>query len=119
MKLEAVEPQLLQSNSSSPGAVAKLEAAQPAVTTSLLFDPYVTRHALAEPAFPLDSDETTSAAAFPQAAAVLVGQSHHDHLLDALSVAKRTGATIDGSATSCAIASSGGLARWQCVASRP
>ncbi|MFM2153990.1 MAG: hypothetical protein RL199_2425, partial [Pseudomonadota bacterium] len=70
--------------------------------TTLLVDPYVTRHSYAELARPVDSDTATVEALFPKADAVLVGHAHHDHLADVPALAARTGATVYGSSSTCA-----------------
>jgi L-ascorbate metabolism protein UlaG (beta-lactamase superfamily) len=100
-------------------AGVRLEAVPPegtaAGTATVLIDPYVTRHALAELAFPIDVDTDTAARAFPVAQAIFIGQGHHDHLGDAPFLANRTGATLYGSRTTCALAQGLGLARERCV----
>jgi L-ascorbate metabolism protein UlaG (beta-lactamase superfamily) len=86
----------------------------PPEVTTLLVDPYVTRHAAAELAFPLDVDEAGALAAFPRADAIFVGHSHHDHLSDAIFLAKSLGAALFGSSTSCALALAQGLPPERC-----
>lgn len=86
----------------------------PPLVTTILVDPYVTRHAPAELAFPLDVDETTAIKAFPRADAIFVGHSHHDHLSDAIYLARTLGASLYGSPTSCALAIAQGLERDRC-----
>ncbi|MCY1022285.1 MBL fold metallo-hydrolase [Pyxidicoccus sp. MSG2] len=82
---------------------------------TLLVDPYVTRHSYPELAlFPVDADAATLARAFPRADIILVGHSHHDHLGDVPEVARRTGATVVGTETTCALAVQMGLPPAQC-----
>lgn len=122
-----VAPELLQRAAEpppGPGLFAtwtgvaglRLEHVAPEKTTTLLFDPYVTRQSFAQLALPLGSDEATALRAFPTAAALFVGHSHHDHLADAIPLALRTGATIYGSATTCMIARAGGVPASKCMA---
>src|SRR5213075_3140263 len=62
-----------------------------AAGTIVITDPYLSRPA--DPDAPLVPDAAAIAAHTPpHADLVLVGHSHHDHLLDAPSVARRTGA---------------------------
>jgi len=75
---------------------------------SLLIDPYFSRiedeHPIALP------DEAAIARYAPaHADAILVGHSHHDHLLDVPSIAKRTGATVVGSESTLNVARAAGV----------
>jgi len=128
-KRPLVAPQLLALAATPPDRTAdalhvtwtgvagvRVEAAGPSLDEVLLIDPYVTRHSIPELLTPLDVDVATVHAAFPRANAILVGHSHHDHLLDAIEVAKHTGAVLHGSASSCAIAAGLGLANEKCRA---
>jgi L-ascorbate metabolism protein UlaG (beta-lactamase superfamily) len=75
---------------------------------TVLADPYFSRPADFDA--PLVPDEAAIAAhAPPRADLVFVGHSHHDHLLDAPTVALRTGAQILGSATTAHVARASGV----------
>jgi L-ascorbate metabolism protein UlaG (beta-lactamase superfamily) len=75
--------------------------------TTIVADPYFSRPDLEKPLVP---DEAAIAAHSPeQADLVIVGHSHFDHLLDAPSVAKRTGAELMGSATTAHVARASGV----------
>jgi L-ascorbate metabolism protein UlaG (beta-lactamase superfamily) len=69
--------------------------------TTLLIDPYMTRHSYAELVRPVDSDTATVQALLPRADALFVGHAHHDHLGDVPALAARTGAKVHGSASAC------------------
>jgi L-ascorbate metabolism protein UlaG (beta-lactamase superfamily) len=74
----------------------------------ILADPYFSRPADADA--PIAPDPAAIAAhAPPHADLVLVGHSHHDHLLDAPAVALRTGAQLLGSATTAHVARASGV----------
>jgi L-ascorbate metabolism protein UlaG (beta-lactamase superfamily) len=98
----------------APGAIAltylgvagwQLEAAGRVI----LADPYVSRPA--DPEAPLVPDAAAIAARTPaRADLVLVGHSHHDHLLDAPAVAQRSGAVLLGSASTTRVGRASGLA---------
>jgi L-ascorbate metabolism protein UlaG (beta-lactamase superfamily) len=64
--------------------------------TTLLFDPYFSRPALADDAKIVSDEKAVATRVPPHAELVLVGHSHVDHLLDAPSVARLTGAQIMG-----------------------
>jgi len=75
--------------------------------TTLLADPYFSRPALDGP---IASDAAAVAARSPvRAAAIVVGHSHVDHLLDAPAVAKRTGAQLIGSESTIRVARASGV----------
>ncbi|HEU4727422.1 MAG TPA: MBL fold metallo-hydrolase [Kofleriaceae bacterium] len=75
----------------------------------LLADPYLSRPV--DPSAPLVPDVAAIAARTPtRADLVFVGHSHHDHLLDAPSVALRTGAMLLGSASTTRVGRASGLA---------
>ena len=85
-------------------------------TTALLLDPFVSRPSLARVAFarplPVDEariDQWMKMPGVERTAAVLVSHSHYDHLMDAPSFARRTGATLVGSASTSAVGRSVGL----------
>ena len=66
-------------------------------STTLLVDPYFSRPEIESEA-PISSDLAAVRAHAPaQAAAILIGHSHADHLLDAPAVARLTGAELIGS----------------------
>ncbi len=70
---------------------------------TILADPYFSRPA--DLGAPIVPDTAAIAARSPaRADLIVVGHSHHDHLLDAPSVALRTGATLLGSATTAHVA---------------
>lgn len=74
---------------------------------TIVADPYFSRPDLSKPLVP---DEAVIAERSPaRADLVIVGHSHFDHLLDAPSVAKRTGAEIMGSATTAHVARASGV----------
>jgi L-ascorbate metabolism protein UlaG (beta-lactamase superfamily) len=75
---------------------------------SIVADPYFSRPALDKPLVPDDAAIAQRSPA--RADLVIVGHSHFDHLLDAPSVAKRTGAEIMGSATTAHVARASGVA---------
>lgn len=80
---------------------------------TILIDPYLSRPALDGP---MVSDPAAIAAHVPaKVDAILIGHSHVDHLLDAPTIARTTGATLIGSATTTAIARGGGVADAQLV----
>ncbi len=93
----------------------RLEHVEQSNTTTVLLDPYVTRHSVPELALPLQSDLDTATRAFPKADAIFVGHSHHDHLFDAIPMAIRTGARLFGSASTAAVAKAGGVPEPKCV----
>jgi len=80
---------------------------------TLLIDPFVSRPPLwrVVTGRPLAHDENEIARSFPRADIILIGHSHFDHLMDAPSIARRTGAVIAGSPTTCFIAESMGIGR--------
>jgi L-ascorbate metabolism protein UlaG (beta-lactamase superfamily) len=74
----------------------------------LITDPYLSRPA--DPSAPLVPDAAAIAAHTPaRADLVLVGHSHHDHLLDAPAVALRTGAVLLGSLSTTRVGRASGL----------
>jgi L-ascorbate metabolism protein UlaG (beta-lactamase superfamily) len=79
--------------------------------TTVLVDPYVSRHRLRQVATRrLEPDEGAIARWIPEKVdAILCGHSHYDHLLDAPRIAKKTGAKLVGSATTCAFARAEGV----------
>jgi L-ascorbate metabolism protein UlaG (beta-lactamase superfamily) len=75
----------------------------------ILADPYLSRPA--DPKLPLVPDDAAIAAHTPaRADLVIVGHSHYDHLLDAPSVALRTGAQLLGSASTTRVGRASGVA---------
>jgi len=77
----------------------------------VLIDPYLTRAALSELAFPLSPSQHALQARLPaHLDAVVCGHSHFDHLLDAPLAAALTRALLIGSASSAAFARASGLA---------
>ncbi|MFT3928325.1 MAG: MBL fold metallo-hydrolase [Myxococcales bacterium] len=63
---------------------------------TLVLDPYVTRVPLHRLWRPLQSDEALVARVIPKADDVLVGHAHYDHVLDAPTLCRRTGARLIG-----------------------
>ncbi len=64
---------------------------------TLVLDPYVSRLPLHKLWRPLAPDESVIARVIPRADDVLVGHAHFDHILDAPSLCRRTGARLIGS----------------------
>ncbi len=86
-------------------------------TTTLLFDPFLTRPSvLATAALPLRSTPDAWWSFIPKKVdALLLGHSHYDHLMDAPAIARRTGAKIVGSRTTAAFARAEGVPAEQIV----
>lgn len=84
---------------------------------TLLIDPFVSRPSLFEVAASgLTSNERVIEARIPKRVdAILCGHSHFDHLLDAPFIAKKTGAKIVGSKTTCSFALASGVPRDQII----
>jgi L-ascorbate metabolism protein UlaG (beta-lactamase superfamily) len=83
-------------------------------TTTVLIDPFVTRPGFFRLLRPLVPDEAQIAARLPaKVDAVLCGHSHYDHLLDAPTIARRTGAKLCGSASTTAFGRASGVAESQ------
>ncbi len=81
-----------------------------AADTTLLVDPYFSRPTLADDA-PAQVDEQAVAQHVPKRAAlVMVGHSHVDHLLDAPTVARLTGAQLMGTPSTAHYGRASGLA---------
>ncbi len=85
--------------------------------TTILIDPYVSRHRLGQVATRrLEPNDEAIARWIPnEVDAILCGHSHYDHLLDAPRIAKKTGAKLVGSRTTCAFARAEGVADDQLV----
>jgi L-ascorbate metabolism protein UlaG (beta-lactamase superfamily) len=82
--------------------------------TTLVLDPALNRYTLAELATgPVTPDAELSAALVPEADYILVNHAHHDHSVDMPEIALRTGATVIGSPSTCALARSRGVPRDQ------
>ena len=78
--------------------------------TNIILDPFVTRPGLMSTAFRrLVPNEARIESVFPRADAVLVGHSHHDHILDAPHICKTTGATFVGSQDAAYVAQAAGV----------
>lgn len=73
-------------------------------TTTLLIDPFVSRHGFVDLATrPLAADLGAIERHLPaRVDAILCGHSHYDHVADAPAIAKLTGATLIGSPSTCA-----------------
>ena len=78
---------------------------------TMLLDPFLTRPSLLRTATTrLVPDEAEIARRVPSKVdAILCGHSHYDHLLDAPLIARRTGAMLVGSHTTCAFARASGV----------
>ncbi len=85
--------------------------------TTVLVDPYVSRHRLRRLATrTIEPDDAAIAKWIPKKVdAILCGHSHFDHLLDAPRIALKTGAKLVGSATTCAFARASGVSESQLV----
>jgi L-ascorbate metabolism protein UlaG (beta-lactamase superfamily) len=85
-------------------------------TTTLLIDPFVTRPSIFGLRKRIVSDDAVIARHVPlRATAVLCGHSHYDHVADAPRIARRTGAQLVGSASTCAWGRAEGLDESQLV----
>ena len=81
-----------------------------AMQTRIILDPFVTRPGLMRTLLGrLVPNEALIEQVFPRADGVLVGHSHHDHILDAPMVARKTGAKFVGSRDSANVAIAAGL----------
>ncbi|MNS27070.1 metal-dependent hydrolase [compost metagenome] len=79
-------------------------------TTSILIDPHFSRHNLVKLlAGPLSPDLERIKQHLPKSQAVFVGHSHHDHMVDAPTVAKLLGAPLYGSEDTSRVALGEGL----------
>ena len=85
--------------------------------TTVLVDPYVSRHGLRQVAGKrLEPDDEAIARWIPKKVdAILCGHSHYDHLLDAPRIARKTGARLVGSASTCAFGRAEGVPESQLV----
>jgi L-ascorbate metabolism protein UlaG (beta-lactamase superfamily) len=78
--------------------------------TTIILDPYVTRPGILRTLLGrLVPNEPLIREVFPKADGVLVGHSHHDHILDAPFVAQSTGAKFVGSKDAANVAIAAGL----------
>jgi L-ascorbate metabolism protein UlaG (beta-lactamase superfamily) len=89
--------------------------------TTVLLDPFLTRPSLLRTAtMPLEPTPDRWYQRIPaKVDAVLVGHSHYDHLMDAPIIARLTGATIVGSASTAAFARAAGVAEDRIVVVPP
>ena len=84
--------------------------------TTLLIDPFLTRPSLGRLWRPLCPDAAAIRARLPaRVDAIVCGHSHFDHLLDAPTIARLTGARLVGSRTTCNFARAGGVPEAQLV----
>jgi hypothetical protein len=80
--------------------------------TTLLIDPYLTRQSLLELLLGrVRVDEPTLGELLPEADAIFIGHAHYDHVADAPAIARRTGAVIAGTRTTCHVARALGAER--------
>lgn len=85
-------------------------------TTTVLVDPYLTRKPLLALPFVHEPDERAIFTAIPpRVDAIVCGHSHYDHVADAPRIAKRTGAVLIGSESTCAWGAAEGLDESQLV----
>ena len=83
---------------------------------TVVIDPYVSRPGLRATGFaPLVPDAALISELIPVADEVLVGHSHHDHVLDAPKLCEQTGARFIGSVDACNVARAAGLPEGQLV----
>ena len=83
---------------------------------TLVLDPFLSRPGLLRTAFaPLVPDEARIRREIPQAHEVLVGHSHHDHVLDAPTLCHQTGARLVGSSDTIHVGRAAGLPEAQLV----
>lgn len=86
---------------------------------TLVLDPFLTRPGpLATGLRRLKPDAARIAREIPRAHEVLVGHAHHDHILDAPELCRRTGARFLGSPDACNVARAAGLPEAQLVETR-
>jgi L-ascorbate metabolism protein UlaG (beta-lactamase superfamily) len=83
---------------------------------TLLIDPFLTRPSPRQLLSPLVPDEAAVRARVPaRVDAILCGHSHYDHLLDAPTIARATGALLVGSHTTCNVGRAAGVPEAQLV----
>ncbi len=82
---------------------------------TLVIDPYVSRPGVLAHRGPLIPDDALVASLIPEADEVLIGHAHYDHILDAPSVCRRTGARLVGSPSACNVGRAAGLPESQLV----
>jgi L-ascorbate metabolism protein UlaG (beta-lactamase superfamily) len=84
--------------------------------STLLIDPFLTRPSPRRLLSPLMPDEEEIRARVPaRVDAVLCGHSHYDHLLDAPTIARMTGALLVGSRSTCHVGRAAGVSAAQLV----
>ena len=82
----------------------------------IVLDPYVSRPGIkATMGGPLHPDKERIKRYIPRAHDVLIGHSHHDHVLDAPDLCKQTGARLIGSRDACNVGRAAGLPESQMV----
>jgi L-ascorbate metabolism protein UlaG (beta-lactamase superfamily) len=88
--------------------------------TTLLIDPFFSRPSLPGLLRPLVPDERAIFSRLPRHIdAILCGHSHYDHLLDAPTIARATGALLVGSQSTCMFARASGVPEQQLVCVPP
>ncbi len=84
---------------------------------TLVVDPFLTRPGLWKTATRrLVADEALIERVVPRADDVIIGHAHHDHIMDAPALCKRTGARLIGSVDACNVGRAAGLPDEQLVA---
>ena len=76
---------------------------------TVVVDPYVSRPGLLASLRPLVPDAELIRRVLPHADDVVIGHSHHDHILDAPELCKQTGARFIGSPSACNVARAAGV----------
>ena len=83
----------------------------------VVLDPFLTRPGILKTLFcKLDSDSELIRRAIPRADDVLIGHSHHDHILDAPELCHQTGARLIGSHSTRVVGRAAGLPEEQLIA---
>lgn len=88
-------------------------------TRTLVLDPFVSRRSLEATLLTrLTCDDALGERLIPRADDVLIGHAHFDHILDAPSICRRTGARLLGSSTTANVGRAAGLPESQIVTLR-
>jgi L-ascorbate metabolism protein UlaG (beta-lactamase superfamily) len=109
-RLEVEEPHLTLTYLGTAGFVLEHES------RTLVLDPYLSRASLVGTLMrPLRVDEALGARLVPRADDVLIGHAHHDHILDAPAICRRTGARLIGSRSTCMVGRAAGVPERQLI----